>query len=294
MRERGTRIGVGLALAAGALALGCTHAPEAPPPAEQSEERRLAVADGWLQGSALGLGPAVRVVFLHGVGGNHHLFDPQLGELRSGRRVLAFDQRGCGGSADAPGGNYDLETRVRDLGLVLDAIRFDPVVVVGHGTGGQVVARYAERHPERVLGLVLIDPVSDDAEAGRIANLPEAEIRPALDRWLDTLLQQARPETREKVLASGRAARTPAMRAMLGDAAGADLTASLAGYPGPVLILAAPDEGLPSPLRQGIQTRRLSSGSHWSPLDAPDEVNGALREFLRPIDEAAVRRRKSG
>jgi len=61
-----------------------------------------------------------------------------------------------------------------------------------------------------------------------------------------------------------------------------------------VLILAAPDGAVPGPLRPGIEVRRLSSGSHWSTLDAPDEVNAALREFLRPLDAATGRRRRSG
>jgi len=281
-------------MVAAALLLGCAHPPPGPVASEQGEERRLAGANGWLQGSSLGIGPAPPVVFLHGVGGNHHLFDPQLAEFRGGRRVLAFDQRGCGGSADAPGGNYDLDTRVRDLAMVLDAVHLETVVLVGHGTGVQVVARYAERNPARVLGQVLVNPVSGNAEAARVADLPEPEFRPAIDRWLGTLLDGARPETREKVLASLQVARTPAMRAMLADAAAKDLPASLAAYPGPVLVLAAPDEPVPGPLRAGIEVRRLSGGSHWSTLDAPDEVNAALREFLRPVDAAAGSRRKSG
>ncbi|HET9037691.1 MAG TPA: alpha/beta hydrolase [Myxococcaceae bacterium] len=289
------RIGTGTGLAAvvGCLLVGCGHAPPTPGSTEQGEERRLAVANGWLLGSSLGLGPALPVVFMHGVGGNHHLFDPQLAEFRSGRKVLAFDQRGCGGSADAPGGNYDLDTRVRDLGLVLDAVRLEQVVLVGHGTGAQVVARYAERNPARVLGLVLVNPVSGNAEAGRIADLPERELRAAIDRWLGTLLEGARPETRESVLGSVQVARVPAMRAMLADAAATDLPGSLGAYPGPVLILAAPDEKVPGPLRSGVEVRRLSGGSHWSPLDAADEVNAQLREFLRPLDAAAVQNRRS-
>lgn len=41
------------------------------------------------------------------------------------------------------------------------------------------------------------------------------------------------------------------MRAMLTDAASNDLPRSLAAYPGPVLILAAPDESIPGPLEPG-------------------------------------------
>ncbi|RPH66432.1 MAG: alpha/beta hydrolase [Myxococcaceae bacterium] len=294
MRHWKTGTGVRLGALVAALLAGCGHAPPAPGSGDQGEERRLAVANGWLLGSSLGLGRALPVVFMHGVGGNHHFFDPQLSEFRSSRRVLAFDQRGCGGSADAPGGNYDLETRVRDLGIVLDAVQLDPVVLVGHGTGVQVVVRYAERNPARVVGLALINPVSGNAEAARIADLPEPEFRAAIDRWLGTLVEGARPETREKVLASVGGARVPAMRAMLADAAATDLSGSLAAYPGPVLILAAPGEPVPGPLPPSIKVRRLSAGSHWSTLDAAAEVNAALWEFLRPLDAAAAERRKSG
>jgi pimeloyl-ACP methyl ester carboxylesterase len=281
-----TGTGMGLATVVATLLAGCGHAPPAPGSTDQGEERRLAGANGWLLGTSVGLGPALPVVFLHGVGGNHHLFDPELAEFRSSRRVLAFDQRGCGGSADAPGGKYDLETRVRDLGAVLDVLRLEKMVLVGHGTGAQVVAHYAERNPNRVVGLVLVNPVSGNADAARVADLPEPELRVAVQRWLETLLDGARPETREKVLASVQVARVPAIRAMLADAAANDLPGSLAAYPGPVLILAAPDEAVPGPLRSGIEVRRLSSGSHWSPLDAPHEVNKQIWEFLRPLDAA--------
>ena len=279
---------VGLALAG---ILGCAHPP--PAGAEQTEERQLATANGWLLGRSLGLGPGFAVIFVHGVGGSHHLFDPQMAEFRGGRRVVAFDQRGCGGSADAPGSDYDLDTRVRDLSNLLDAMRLDPVALVGHGTGAQVVARYAERNPDRVRGLVLINPVSGNAEAGRIANLPEGQFRAAVEAWLQKLLEGAKPETKEAVLASVQVARIPAMRAMLGDAAGQDLPGSLAAYPGPVLILAAPDEAIPGPLRSGIEVKRLSGGSHWSPLDAGGEVNSELRAFLRPLDAAERPPRRS-
>jgi microsomal epoxide hydrolase len=230
---------------------------------------------------------------MHGVGEDHSFFDYQLAEFRGSRQVIAFDQRGCGGSADAPGGNYDLDTRVGDLAKLSDALRLERLVVVGHGTGGQVVARYAVRNPDRVLGLVLMNPVSGNAEAARIAGVPEPDFRLAIEGWLTTLLDGASPEAREQVLASVQLARIPAMRAMLTDAASHDLPESLAAYPGPVLILAAPDESVPGPLRPGIEVRRLVSSSHWSTMDAPDEVNAALREFLRPVDAAAGRQRRS-
>jgi pimeloyl-ACP methyl ester carboxylesterase len=255
------------------------------------EERRLAVGQGWLLGTLVGFGNGVPVVFVHGVAGNHHIFDPQLNDLRGRRRVLAFDQRGCGGSADAPGRDYDLETRVRDLGTVLDAAWFDPVVLVGHGTGSQVVTRYAERNVDRVRGLVLINPVSEDSTAARLAGLPDVELQAAVEDWMSEQLSGSDAKTRSQMLAAERATRLRAMREMLLDGASSVLSGSLASYPGPVLLIAAPQERL-SPAHAGIILRRLSHGGHWSTLDAADEVNEALREFLRPLDAASPSRRR--
>ncbi len=290
--------GLGPALLAGYLALACAGAPPTPltpvAPPSSSEERRLAVPDGWLQGSSLGIGPGVPAVFMHGVGGDHHLFDPQLRDFRSSRRVLAYDQRGCGQSSDAPLGNYDLATRVADLATVLDLLRVDSAVLVGHGAGGQVVARYAQQQPARVTGLVLLAPLSGEAEAGRIAAVPEGDFRPALEQWQLGLLRGALEGTRQAVLAAAQLGRVPAARAMLADIAGTELATSVNAYPGPVLVLLAPGQRAPPGLRPDIPTATMPTGSHWIQLDVPEPVNDRLRDFFKPLDEAAAQRRRSG
>jgi len=277
------------------VALACVHplspAPASGPP-ERTEERRLAVPEGWLQGSALGIGPGVPVVLMHGVAGDHHLFDPQLKMLRAGRRVLAYDQRGCGESSDAPHGRYDLATRVNDLAIVLDLLKIDAVVLVGHGEGGQVVARYAQQQPSRVAGLILLAPLSDDAQAGRIAGAPEGDVRPALRQWQQELLQGGLESTRQAVFAAAEEARVPAARAMLADIAGGELATSVNAYQGPVRVVLAPKQTPPRGLRPDIETRTMSTGSHWFQLDAPDALNAWLGEFLKPLDEAAAKRRR--
>ena len=282
MHPRQNRSKRALLIALG-LAFACAHAPATPVVSAGSEEKRFAVAEGWLLGTDVGFGAGVPVVFVHGAGGNHQFFEPQVLTLRSGRRVLAFDQRGCGGSANSVRGLYDLDTRVRDLGIVLDVARFDPVILAGHSTGALVIARYAERNPARVVGLVIVNPVSGNAEAGRAATLPDPDFRPAVGRWVTTALEHATQETAAKVLASVQEARTPAMRAMLADAASTELPASIARYPGPVLVLAAPGEPTLGELRPGVEVRRLSIESHWSTLDSAAEVNEALRDFVRPL-----------
>lgn len=234
------------------------------------------------------------MVLVHGVGGDHHLFDPQLRDLRSSRRVLAFDQVGCGNSSDDPRGRYDLGTRVSQLTALLDAMRMETVVLVGHGEGGQVVARYARQQPSRVVGLVLLAPMSENAEAARVAETPDAGFREALGRWQQGLLRGALDGTREAVLAATEKARVPVTRAMLDDVAGADLATDVNAYPGPVLVLLAPGQSAPRGLRPGVVTATMPTGSHWFQLDTPDPLNARLLEFLRPLDEAAAKQRRSG
>ena len=54
------------------------------------------------------------------------------------------------------------------------------------------------------------------------------------------------------------------MRAMLADAAGRDLPGSLAAYPGPVLILAAPDGSVWAMCSQGRLLRATPGDWTWS------------------------------
>jgi pimeloyl-ACP methyl ester carboxylesterase len=54
-----------------------------------------------------------------------------------------------------------------DLADVLDAERANDAVLVGHSLGAQIAVQFAHRYPDRVRGLVLIDPVFQAALSGR-------------------------------------------------------------------------------------------------------------------------------
>jgi pimeloyl-ACP methyl ester carboxylesterase len=73
-------------------------------------------------------------------------------------RVCAYDRAGLGWS-DPPSCARTVERILDELGAVLQEVGVrDPCVLVGHSFGSLVVRAYAARHPERVAGLVLIDP----------------------------------------------------------------------------------------------------------------------------------------
>src|SRR5262245_33217315 len=102
-----------------------------------------------------GRGPAL--LLLHGLGCDHHTWDPVLPWLSRRFTVIAPDLFGHGQS-DKPRGDYSVAgyaNIVRDLLAVLGIER---VTVVGHSLGGGVAMQFAYQYPERTERLVLLAP----------------------------------------------------------------------------------------------------------------------------------------
>jgi 3-oxoadipate enol-lactonase len=70
--------------------------------------------------------------------------------------VLTYDCRGHGASTRAPG-PYALELFAQDLADLLDALRWDSVDLAGASMGGNVSLQFAQRYPQRVRTLGLVD-----------------------------------------------------------------------------------------------------------------------------------------
>jgi len=79
-----------------------------------------------------------------------------------GFRSLAYDRAGLGHSDPGPQPR-DGRAVVGDLAALLRALdERNPVVLVGHSMGGLMVRLFALTHPDRVLGVVLVDAVTPD------------------------------------------------------------------------------------------------------------------------------------
>jgi len=129
------------------------------------------------------------VLASHGITSNHRSFQ-RIAELivdqsKDAFTVVAVDHRGRASSAGSPG-PFGLATHANDLIAVLDHFDCPSAVLIGHSMGGFVVSVAAERHPERVERLILIDgglpfPLDVPDDAG-LEDVVQSVIGPALDR----------------------------------------------------------------------------------------------------------------
>jgi acyl-coenzyme A synthetase/AMP-(fatty) acid ligase/pimeloyl-ACP methyl ester carboxylesterase len=96
-----------------------------------------------------------------------------LASAEPGWRVVAIDQLGMGYS-ERPSGPRTLAERIDDLDSVTDALGITGrLVVAGHDWGGPISLGWAERHRDRVAGLILANTgVSLPAEARPLILMP--------------------------------------------------------------------------------------------------------------------------
>jgi pimeloyl-ACP methyl ester carboxylesterase len=99
---------------------------------------------------AFGPADAPKLILVHGWMCSLEYWRFQFDELAREFRVIAYDQRGHGGSA--PARDYSFESFAADLGCVLDACVPDGerALVAAHSMGAMTVVAWAGRHPDRV------------------------------------------------------------------------------------------------------------------------------------------------
>lgn len=145
-------------------------------------------------------GRGVPVLAVQGLGSNHRVFE-LLARAMPDQRIIAVDARGraSGARIESPNG---ITTQADDLAAVLDHLGIDKAVVAGHSMGGFVSLRFAQRHPDRVAGLVLLDggpPVKlpgflRSAWAVKFAfnkKLPKTETYPSFDEFFKQMINRA-------------------------------------------------------------------------------------------------------
>jgi non-heme chloroperoxidase len=125
------------------------------------------------------------MVLLTGSGNTAHVFDDFARKLTAIAHVYGITRRGFGASSH-PEFGYSDQRLADDVLHVLDSLKLDAPVLVGHSMGGNELTTIASQHPHRVSGLVYLDagadpkdfPASDPAYRALADKLPPANRLP--------------------------------------------------------------------------------------------------------------------
>jgi uncharacterized membrane protein YeiB len=121
-------------------------------------ETRIAVAGATLHARTIGRGPSL-VVLHGGPDFDHAYLLPDLDRLKDRFRLVYYDQRGRGRSAEGVRpADVTLQSDVEDLDRVRQHFGLESSALLGHSWGAVLALEYARRHPAGVSLLVLMNP----------------------------------------------------------------------------------------------------------------------------------------
>ena len=231
------------------------------------------------------------VVLIHGAGGHHLYWPPQIRRLHD-QRIFAVDLPGHGKSEGV--GHHTIEDYAKEVLEFIKALELNAAVLIGHSMGSAIALTAAIGHPTRVLGLGLIGGgarlrvspailhnASDPATfAAAVHMVNDFSYAPQANMRLKELGEQRLFETRPTVL--------------YGDFLACDafnVTGQLSRVSIPTLILCGAEDRMTPPkysefLRDqisGAHFEALPGAGHNAMLEQPDNVADVLNDFLNTI-----------
>lgn len=96
------------------------------------------------------------IFFIHGWPLNNNMFEYQYNELaKNGYRCIGMDIRGFGKS-DKPIKNYSYDRIADDIRIIMEFLKLENVIMVGHSVGGAIAIRYVSRHDGFGVGKLIL------------------------------------------------------------------------------------------------------------------------------------------
>lgn len=244
-----------------------------------------------------GAGPPL--VLLHGyVGDGPTTWRPQIDAFSDEFTVVAWDAPGAGGSADPPE-SFGIAGYADCLAKFLERLGVEQPHVAGLSFGGALAIAFCHRHPSVPRTLVLASAYAgwagslpDDVAAQRLRQaLALSELPP--EEFVGTLLSTMFSETAPRARVDGfgasmRSFHPVGFRAMA-RASAEDLRDALPHIGVPTLLVyGGRDARAPLPVATSLHAALAGSelvvlpdAGHVCNIEAPEEFNAAVRDFLR-------------
>jgi len=158
-----------------------------------TQDVRISYMDVAPQGAANGH----TVLVLHGNNFGGFYFKAIIdGLTKEGFRVIVPDQIGYGRSSK-PIAPYNFNTQARNTWLILQHLKIDKAMVIGHSMGGMLAARFATQYPKATERVIIYNPIGltdgrfgrpmqniDDAYKNTLTTTDYQSIRAGLSRYV--------------------------------------------------------------------------------------------------------------
>jgi 3-oxoadipate enol-lactonase len=249
-----------------------------------------------------GEGPGEPLVLLHAFPLNSKMWEPQAAILEATRRVIIPDYPGFGRSPHTPA-QPDVRYYAEGVQGLLDRLGLERVVLGGLSMGGYVAFECLRLFPERISALILADTRPDpDSEETREVRyktascVAEEGVGVLVELQMERLLSN---ETLKNDRAVVQTVRDMIFESTPGGAVAAlgamrdrpDSTPLLGEIGVPTLLIGGEDDAISSPEVMGAMAKKipdsrhvtLPGAGHLSNLEAPEDFNAALVEFLKDL-----------
>jgi pimeloyl-ACP methyl ester carboxylesterase len=227
------------------------------------------------------------LVFVHGAGGSHLNWPPQLRRL-SGANTYTLDLPGHGQSEGQ--GRRSIKAYADFVATFLETLRLEKVTLVGHSMGGATALDFALRYPEELAGLVLVGSGARLRVAPAILNGIRQDFEATVRLITDYAFALDAPEQLKR---EGRRQMGQTHADVLhGDFAACDVfdvMDRLGEIRCPTLAICGTADRLTAPkystyLRDNIPAAQLvlvEDAGHMVMLERPEAVSQAIADFLQ-------------
>lgn len=237
------------------------------------------------------------IIFLHGFLENKEMWDELSSFLPKGHRKIALDLPGHGQS-DNLGYIHTMEDMANVVKHLADHLKLKRFFIAGHSMGGYVALAFAEKHPDMLKGIILMNSTSrtdsdqKKRDRDRAIKLVKHDHKSYIRKSIPNLF---RPKSRELYKDHLKAVKNEALKtskqgviaAIEGMKIRSDREVLLHFSPYPVLLIAAEkDPILPfKDLMEQAQSEKVTaittSNGHMSHIEDSEIVFKGIKKFIK-------------
>jgi len=242
------------------------------------------------------------IIFLHGFPYDHTMWKAQVDELSEKYFCVTYDIRGLGESPVGDG-QYTMESFVDDLERIINELKLEKPILCGLSMGGYISFRALERMEEKFSAVILCDTRSEaDNNEGKlkraaaIKRINTEGLAPFAKDFItncfgENYKQHNKAEFEKRIAKSSGFDPVGVKGSLLAMLGRNDTTEYLNKIRIPALVICGEFDALTPPVIMkplaekinGAEFVIIKNSGHMSPIESPEEVNIALRDFLNKL-----------